>query len=99
MNDLVPLPLLNNATNDLPKEVVTRNGARFNPRLDRWTYRDGVEEVSINFDKLHAQIELINASKKVLIWYAENMSTPHLRNMFYYFSHFLSVVCLDQNKV
>ena len=99
MNDLIALPLLNNIANDLPKEVVTRNGARFNPGLDRWTYRDGLEEVSINFNNLHAQRELINASKKVLIWYAENMSTPHLRNMFYYFAHFLSVTSLDQKNV
>lgn len=99
MNDSLPTELLNNNSQYLPEGVKTRNGARFDPRLDRWAYRDSMADVSLNFDKLHAQRDLINSSKKVLIWYAENMSAPHLRNMFYYFSHFLSIISLDQNNV
>ena len=53
MNDLMPLALLNNAPQNLPEEVTTRDGARFDPRLDRWFYRDSTTDVSINFSKLN----------------------------------------------
>ena len=82
MNDLLPLALLNNALQDLPEEVTTRNGARFDPRLDRWSYRDSTVTVSLDFLSLRATNELINSAKKILIWYAENKSPDHLMNMF-----------------
>ena len=99
MNDFLSTKLFDDTYQYLPENVKTRDGAKFDPRLDLWAYRDSMLDIYLNFDKLHAQRGLINSSKKVLIWYAENMSAPHLRNMFYYFSHFLRVVSSDQNKV
>lgn len=99
MNDLMPLALLNNATQDLPKEVITRNGAMFDPKLDRWSYRDSTATVSLDFLSLRATNELIKSTKKVLIWYAENKSPDHLMNMFERFQHLLKCSELDLNEV
>lgn len=92
MNDLMPLALLNDAPQDLPEEVTTRNGAKFDPRLDRWSYRDSTVTVSLDFLSLRATNELIKSTKKVLIWYAENRSPDHLMNMFSYFKRYLKHV-------
>ena len=89
INDLMPLTQLNNAPQDLPEEVTTRNGARFNPRLDRWSYRESTETVSINFTKLRASTEFVHSAKKVLIWYAENKSPGYMGGMFQRIKHIL----------
>lgn len=89
MNDLMPLAILNNATQDLPEEVVTFNGTRFNPRLDRWSYRESTQTISINFTKLRASVEFIHSAKKVLIWYAENKSPGYMAGMFEIIKHML----------
>lgn len=73
----------------IPSEVETRNGARFDPRVDRWSYRDNTATVSLDFTNLNATAELIFSAKKVLIWYAENKSPDHLMNMFERFQHML----------
>lgn len=99
MNDLMPLALLNNAPQDLPEEVTTRDGARFDPRLDRWFYRDSTTDVSINFSKLNVTSEFLNSTKVVLIWYVENKSTKHMMNMFARFQHMLGIFAVANEKV
>lgn len=99
MNDLMPLALLNNASQDFPEEVTTRNGAKFDPRLDRWSYRDSTVTVSLDFLGLRATNDLIKSTKKVLIWYAENKSPDHLMNMFERFQHLLKCSKLDLDEV
>jgi len=89
MSNLQPIAPLRNTPLDLPSEVKTRNGARFNPRLDRWSYRDNTVTVSLDFASLKAAEELVSSAKKVLIWYAENKSPDHLMNMFERFQHML----------
>ncbi|MBC7786191.1 MAG: site-specific integrase, partial [Methylophilaceae bacterium] len=95
----MPLALLNNAPHDLPEEVMTSNGARFDPRLDRWSYRDSTVTVSLDFLKLRATNELIKSTKKILIWYAENKSPDHLMNMFERFQHLLKCSERDLDEV
>lgn len=99
MNDLMPLALLNNALQVLPEKVTTRNGAKFNPRMDIWSYRDSTTDVRINFAKLNASSEFINSTKVVLIWYVENKSTKHMMNMFARFQHMLGSFASVDEKV
>lgn len=96
MNDLLLATTIRDASSDLPCEIKTINGARFDPRLDRWAYRDSMENLSLNFTELQTHKSLIDASKRVFIWYAQNKSAPHLRNMFFYFAHFLKAIHTDQ---
>lgn len=98
MNNLLPIVPLHNSLIDLPSEVKTLNGARFDPRLDRWAYRDSMENLSLNFSELQTRRSLIDASKRVFIWYAQNKSAPHLRNMFFYLAHFLRTIHTDQRR-
>lgn len=86
---MIDLMSLNNRVQDLPDVVTTRNGAKFNPRLDSWSYRESSKTVSLVFTDLDITSELLMSLKKVLIWYAENKSPDHLINMFARFKHFL----------
>jgi len=89
MNKLLPIQFDSNDSYELPAEVRTLNGAQFDPRADKWSYRDSTFNVSIDFNSLKASIELISSVKKALIWYAENKSPNHLMNMFSYFKRYL----------
>ena len=91
MSNLQPITPLRNTPLDLPSEVKTLNGARFDPRLDRWAYRDSTRNISLNFSEWNAAPALIDSVKKVLIWYAKNKSPDHLKNMFERFQHMLSL--------
>jgi len=68
----------------LPEIATARGGWVFNPRRDFWEIREGTERIRLRFDK---QIQLTptfkTAFKAVLLWYAENLSISHVRNMFY----------------
>lgn len=99
MSDLMPAVPLHDVPPDLPGEVKTRNGVRFDPRVDRWSYRDNTVTVSLDFFSLKATDELINSAKKVLIWYAENRSPDHLMNMFERFQHMLKSGELESDKL
>jgi len=72
------------------KSVVrTQSGATFDASVARWSYRDGVTNVSLDFDSIEgATHEFVHASKAVLGWYAENRSPDHLTNMFQRLKHF-----------
>lgn len=89
MSNFLTVAPLRNTPRDLPSEVRTRNGARFDPRGDRWFYRDSTINIRLDFSSLKAKLELINSAKKVLIWYAENKSPDHMNNMFRRFQHML----------
>jgi integrase len=69
-------------TGTLPPSARTRGGAIFDPRADLWSYKDGVKKVVINFASVAAlSPEMRQSFKAVLLWYAENSSPSHLRNM------------------
>lgn len=78
----------------LPFIARTRGGITFDPAKKRWTYREGVKTVSINFDLIHGlSIVLQQSLKAVLLWYVENSSASHMENMFrrmVHFSHFFA---------
>ena len=99
MNDLMPLPQLNKLANYLPKEVMTRSGAIFDPRLHRWAYRDNTKSINLDFAGLGMSVEFLLSAKKVLIWYAENKSPDHLTNMFVRFKHFLKSNQINISKL
>ena len=73
----------------LPERVRTRDGAVFDCRLSRWVYRDGIHNVSLNFDSLKALSEtLVHSLKSTLVWYAENRSAYYVTNLFGLADHF-----------
>ncbi|MDN4053126.1 hypothetical protein QPK32_08550 [Massilia sp. YIM B02763] len=54
---------------ELPESFTTSSGATFNPRLNRWTYRDGIDSIDIDFSKYEALLspELVTILKAVLM--------------------------------
>lgn len=99
MNDVMSLALLNNAPQELPEVVMTRSGVRINPKLYKWTYRDSTKSINLDFADLGISGELLLSVKKVLIWYAENMSPDHLANMFARLKHFLKSSQINTGNV
>ena len=68
----------------------TKSGIEFDPNAHIWAYRDGVNNIHLDFDQLPtASPVLRNGAKSVLTWYAENRSPDHLKNMFQRLQHFL----------
>ena len=59
---------------NLPPLVKSLSGATFDPRAKRWSFHDGLNSISVNFEKLteYATETLVKALKFPLIWYAEN---------------------------
>jgi integrase len=99
MNDLIEAAPLKYNFYVLPKEVITRNGVNFDPRLVRWSYRDCTENVSLDFSKLKASEDLILSIKLVLIWYAENYSSAYTRGIFGKIQHMLSTIQLNSVNI
>lgn len=70
--------------------VRTKSGVLFDPSDDRWSYRDGVTNVSLDFNAMvGGSYEFVAAAKAVLIWYAQNRSADHLDNSFKRLLHFV----------
>jgi hypothetical protein len=84
----------------LPTQVVTRDGAVFDPRLNHWNLRLAVKSHSLNFGRLEFVAPEINDSiKAVLVWYSENKSSSHLVNMFERAIHFFSITGLSADSL
>jgi len=93
MRDLITVPSPYCHVPDLPTLARTRSGVKFDPNAERWVYRDSSSTVSLNFPHLQtATYDLISSIKAVLLWYAENMSPSHLKNMFSHMERFLRVL-------
>jgi hypothetical protein len=84
---------------ELPRSARTRSGVEFDPSYDFWFYRDGVNSVKLDFIEIKAPIELCQALKLVLTWYAEHLSPSHLRNVFERFKHFASTIQLVDSTI
>lgn len=95
MNSFMPTAVSPDIFSALPSEARTINGAQFDPRLDKWVYRDSAVSVSMDFSSLKASPALIFSAKRVLVWYAENKSPNHLLNMFSYFARYLKYAQLE----
>ena len=86
-------------TGTLPTSVRTRGGAIFDPRANIWTYKDGVKKVVIDFSSVEAlSPQMHRAYKAVLIWYAENASPSHLRNMHAHFLRLIRFLSANQSS-
>ncbi|ENH6339636.1 site-specific integrase [Burkholderia vietnamiensis] len=82
---------------ELPSWVRTRSGIEFDPRADRWAYRDATASVSLNFSAWLAAPSLVASAKYALIWYAEHMSSFHMKNMFERLGHYLKITCIGRD--
>lgn len=78
---------------ELPVLARTRSGVEFDPRVDRWTYRDATTTVNLDFSKWPVTDKFIVSAKLSLLWYAEHLSPAHLSNMHERLGHYLRVVC------
>ncbi|MGH8854610.1 MAG: site-specific integrase, partial [Telluria sp.] len=86
-----------NITSSLPLLARTRSGVEFAPNAASWVYRDAIENVHLNFSKLPLTPLLLTSAKCSLLWYAEHMSSAHLKNMFERLCHFAESVSSDQD--
>ena len=88
MNNDVDLPVAAPYAGTLPLEVKTRGGATFDPRDDEWKLRESTVKASLQFGtlpELGSYFEL--AFRSTLVWYAQNQSLSHLKNLFYRARH------------
>lgn len=93
MTSAMPITTKDRCRPILPQTATTRSGIPFDPRENRWTYRDVLLTVSLNFSQLgNISGEMQDAAKAVCLWYAVNMSANHLKNMFYHLEHFFRAV-------
>ena len=78
---------------ELPALARTRSGVEFDPRANRWAYRDATDNVNLDFSKWLVTDKFIVSAKLSLLWYAEHLSPAHLSNMHERLGHYLRVVC------
>lgn len=83
---------------ELPAQAHTRSGVEFDPRSERWVYRDVSITVSLNFATWYATDSFLLSAKLALLWYAENMSPHHVKNMFERLGHLLRVICANRTR-
>lgn len=83
----------------LPAVVFTQEKIPFDPSEDRWSLNDGSAEVSLDFSTLSASAVFVHAFKTVLVWYAENSSLSHLRNVFYHMGKLLTYLASTNAEV
>lgn len=89
----VDLPVVVPYAGTLPVSVKTRGGAIFDPHDDEWELREPTFSAKLQFGtlpELGSHFEL--AFRSTLVWYAQNQSLPHLRNMFYRARHLFEFV-------
>ena len=99
MRNLVPVYTGPAAIPDLPKQARTRSGVLFDPRAERWSYRDSSDNVSLNFTKFRLVTDsLMVASKLSLLWYAENMSEGYVGALYGRLEHFLRIVTAGRDE-
>lgn len=84
------------STPTLPALARTLSGVEFDPRVNRWEYRDATMTVNLNFASWTATESLVTSAKLALLWYAENMSSSHLTNMFMRMTHYIRTLCTNQ---
>ncbi len=76
----------------LPAVARTQSGIEFDPRADIWKFRDAVGTVHLRFSNLIAAHHLIQSTKPVLLWYAENASSQTMKAYFSRLVHFFRVL-------
>lgn len=83
----------------LPPKVRTLSGAVFDPRAKRWSFHDGLQPISLNFELLSecATEALIEAAKYPLVWYAENAEGKSVVSIFSHLKHMFKLMAEAQN--
>lgn len=85
------------AAPQLPAVTRTWSGVEFDPRADRWAYRDIADNVNLNFATWPATASFVASAKLALLWYAEHKAPTHLVNMFMRMTHFLRTLRADRD--
>lgn len=93
MNKLVEVDAHRGAAPELPELARTRSGVLFDPHADRWAYRDATATVNLDFATWPVTETFVASAKLTLLWYAEQMSPFHLKNMHERLMHFLKTTC------
>lgn len=71
----------------------TKSGVWFDSTADIWSYRDGVNNISLDFGSLvGVSQKYLESAKQVLAWYAQKHSPDHLKNMFTRLQHFILAI-------
>lgn len=81
---------------ELPEVARTRSGVEFDPRADRWVYREAVNTISLNFVEWPATDLFMRSVKLTLLWYAVHMSPTYLRNMHALLRHYMRTMHADK---
>lgn len=78
----------------LPEIVACRNGYKFEPQANKWLIVDLSRKMYFNFDLIEPYCEpiLIQAFKKVLIFYLEHKALSVSDNIFFYFKKFIEII-------
>lgn len=84
MNQLTPLRSPQ-ATyfGSLPLTAKTRGDAVFEPASDHWELREATRKLHADFTSFPLVQDVKTALKATLVWYAENSSLSHLKNLYY----------------
>ena len=90
---------LSQSFQDLPEEITTFSGIRFNPRSDRWSYRESTQSISLNFKSLNASEDLVLSIKKGLMWYVENKSSGYVSGIFSVVKSMLLTIRRDKSEI
>lgn len=79
----------------LPASARTSSGVIFDPRSERWAFRDSLTSVSVNFLLLQKTTpELRLSVKAALLWYAENHAAGTMETYFSQLVHFFRLICV-----
>lgn len=83
----------------LPSCVRSYRGSSFDARAERWTFHEGVQPVSLNFALLPSEVSvpLSLSIKRILVWYAENLSAGQLVSHFNNLNRLLRFIAKESN--
>lgn len=93
MNDLSAADKDLSTVPELPALAWTRSGMTFDPRLDRWSYREPTTTVNLDFSEWPTTDNFLLSAKSTCLWYAEHASPSHLKNMHERLRHYLKTMC------
>lgn len=98
MNKLAAVAAHWGAAPEIPALTRTRSGVEFDPRADRWAYREATITISLNFATWPTTASFVASAKFTLIWYAAHMSPAHVKSMFERLGHCLRTVCAGRDS-
>lgn len=87
-----------NALLSLPELAISKSGFQFYPQEDKWIIADLSHNIYLDFNKFgrYCDSDLVQAFKKVLLFYIEQKSASFSDNIFFYFWKFVEGVYSDK---